>query len=90
MSASNLTPKCEKLIFGAFDDIHALGVLHRDIRLQKILIGKQNDQVWIIDFEFSVNVEKSAKGDDRLAKEREQVVDLLTNVKINKPYGTGQ
>ena len=68
----------------AFDAIHALGVLHCDVRTQNILIGK-NDQVWIIDFEFSLKVEQNAKREDRFAEEREHVVQLLTDVRTNKP-----
>lgn len=84
MSTSNLTLKREKLILRAFDAVHALEVLHCDVKLPNILIGK-NDQVWIIDFEFSLNVEKNAKREDRFAEEREHVVQLLTDVRTNKP-----
>ena len=76
MSASDLTLECEKIMFEAFDAIHALGVLHRYVRRQNILVGK-NDKIWIIDFEFSSIVEEDPEREEILAQERKSIVQLL-------------
>lgn len=87
MSSSNLTPKREKTILKAFDAVHALGILHGDARLENILISNKGDleDVWLIDFEFSLNVKKDARREDMCAAERRHVVQLLADARMNKP-----
>jgi len=69
----------------AFDAIHALGVRHFDIRPENILVDKEGDGVWIIDFEFSVIIEDGdSEKQATLATERDLVKQILMEVKTKK------
>jgi serine/threonine protein kinase len=85
VSAANLTPELEKQIFEAFDAIHGLGVLHCDTRPENILVGKDGEGVWVIDFEFaSIVQDGDSKREDSFAAERKHVVQLLAEAKTSK------
>jgi serine/threonine protein kinase len=85
VSSENLTDEVELKILDAIDEIHCLGVAHRDIRRENILVGTNGD-VWIIDFEFSSYFPDSGDGkrESLLAKERKQVETLLHDIKTRK------
>jgi len=55
---SNLTATAENNIIKGFESIHALGVIHGDIRAENILVSKGGNAAWIVDFEFSALVGK--------------------------------
>jgi serine/threonine protein kinase len=85
LSFENLTDEVELKILDAIDEIHSLGVSHRDIRRENILVGT-NGNVWIIDFEFSSYFPDSGDGKREilLASERKQVETLLHDIKTRK------
>jgi RIO-like serine/threonine protein kinase len=74
-----LTAKVKKEILKAFKAIHALGVVHGDVRADNILVGK-DESVWIIDFEFAAIVEGNQIG-AAAASESGEVEYLLNEVK---------
>jgi serine/threonine protein kinase len=86
VSSVNLTPKAESKILKAFDGIHALGVLHCDIRADNILVGEEGNHVWIVDFEFAhvIGVGEDAK--QRLSAELKEVKRLLTEIRNNQTH----
>jgi len=67
----------------AFDAIHARGVAHEDIRAENILVGKEDDNVWIIDFEFSRIVDNNSR-EEVFAAERKAVERMLTETHFKK------
>ena len=86
MSSINLTPRAESKILKAFDGIHALGVLHCDVRADNILVGEEGNHVWIVDFEFAqvIGVEEDAK--QRLSQELKEVKRVLTKIRNNQNH----
>jgi RIO-like serine/threonine protein kinase len=72
-----LTDKIERKILEAFDAIHALGVMHNDIRAENILVSNQDGSVWVIDFEFAT----VGNSDLAYEYERSAVVDVLSEIK---------
>jgi serine/threonine-protein kinase RIO1 len=44
----------EENLLAAFEKIHALGVVHGDIRKENVMV-KEDESVWIIDFELSIH-----------------------------------
>ena len=78
-----MTIEREKKVLQAFDAIHALGVLHGDIRAENILV--ENDgKVWIIDFEFSLLLDEDEASKKMLAAEKSHVIKLLVDLKTKK------
>jgi tRNA A-37 threonylcarbamoyl transferase component Bud32 len=65
-----------KNVVKAFQDIHARGVYHGDVRVENILIRKDNS-VALIDFEMS-----EMNADEELLKEEmSQVLSLLADLR---------
>jgi len=85
VSFDNLTDEIGLKILDAFDEIHSLGVAHRDIRRENILVRPAGN-VWIVDFEFSSYFPDSEDGkrESIFAKERKQVETLLHVIKTRK------
>jgi tRNA A-37 threonylcarbamoyl transferase component Bud32 len=77
LSAGLLNPTVAENVLTAFGEIHALGVIHSDIRTQNILV-KEDHSVVIIDFEFSSFKEVTM---DQIASENEEIEDLLDNLR---------
>jgi tRNA A-37 threonylcarbamoyl transferase component Bud32 len=77
LSAGVLNPTVTENVLTAFRDIHALGVIHSDIRTQNILV-KEDHSVVIIDFEFSSFKDVTM---DQIALEDEEIEDLLDNLR---------
>jgi serine/threonine protein kinase len=77
-----LTIKAENKIIKGFEAIHALGVVHGDIRADNILVGEGGNAVWIVDFEFSALV---GEGHDvkpsKTAQEMAEVKRILKDIK---------
>ena len=72
----------EKNILATFEVIHALNVLHTDIRPSNILVAEDRDKVWIVDFE---NGQIFADGDEareyEISKEMEAIHEMLRDIK---------
>jgi serine/threonine protein kinase len=83
VSSSNLTAKVEIEILKAFDAIHSLGVIHGDIRGDNILVGKDGNSTWIVDFEFAEIIpEGFDEKDAKITQETGAVEELLRKIKI--------
>ena len=69
----------------AFSAIHALGIIHGDIRAENILVSKDNS-AWIIDFEFAEFV-TAEDMDSSITAENEALEDLFARIRVtgNKP-----
>ena len=80
VSSANLTSQAEKEIMMAFDAIHALGVVHGDIRAENILVTEDGNSAWIIDFEYS-EILPVEEIDSRSTSEKETVADLLATIR---------
>jgi len=78
VSPANLTAAVESNILKAFDSIHALGVVHGDIRADNILVSAKGNRSWIIDFEFGQIVDVA---EDILFQEMEEVKHLLRAIR---------
>src|SRR5579859_8069912 len=79
VSSSNLTAKAEIKILKAFDAIHGLSIVHGNIWTANILIAKEGNAVWIIDFEFAEIV---AEGKCEIhSQEMEEVKRLLMGIR---------
>jgi serine/threonine protein kinase len=70
----------EKDVVVAFDAIHALNVVHGDIRPENVLVAEENSEVWIVDFEFARIIDD--KEDPEFSTETRAVKDMLGNMKI--------
>ena len=68
--------------------IHALGVVHGDIRAQNILVAEGGSRVWIIDFEMSSILGDRADAVAQIQSEIDQVKYLFKKVKEG-PSWTG-
>ena len=65
-----------KNVVKAFQEIHTRGVYHGDVRVENILVRKDNS-IALIDFEMSeMNVDK-----ELLKEEMRQVLSLLTGLR---------
>ena len=67
----------------AFSAIHALGVVHRDVRPENILVAKDGNSTWIIDFEFA-EVGTIEEMNSEITEEKRYVEDLLANIRNGK------
>ena len=76
-----MTSKTEDEILNAFKAIHALGVVHGDVRAENILITKDRNAVWIIDFEFAEIMERASEAESMIYQETEAVKQLLNEFK---------
>jgi serine/threonine protein kinase len=72
----------EKEVLAAFDAIHALNVVHGDVRPENILVTEDENKVWIIDFEDGQIIDD---GDDeresKVSDEMEAVCEMLQDIK---------
>ena len=68
----------------AFEEIHALGVIHGDVRSENIIIS-QEGKVWIIDFEFA-EILGDGNGDasSKVAEEMIALKDMLKDIKRSR------
>ena len=82
MSAKNISPAVEEKVVKAFDEIHARGVLHDDVRAANVLVGS-DERVWIIDFEYSHIIDGDENSDKLLTAEKRAVRDMLASVKLD-------
>jgi serine/threonine protein kinase len=91
VSPSNLTDEIENEILQAFSAIHLLGVIHGDIRADNILVGRNGQSVWIIDFEFAELVTGAAdEMHSKIVQEIGAVRELLAKFKLpNRSCGNG-
>jgi len=83
-----LTATVESRVLEAYARIHALRVLHFDIRRENILVGK-DERVWIVDFEFSAVITDEVEFEGCKEVEMRLVRDILTEVKCSKPRVNG-
>jgi serine/threonine protein kinase len=72
----------ENEILAAFEAIHALNVVHGDVRSANILVAEEGNKVWIIDFEDDKIL---PDGDDettsKISNEMEVVNEILRDIK---------
>jgi tRNA A-37 threonylcarbamoyl transferase component Bud32 len=66
----------------AFDEIHARGILHDDVRAANVLVGS-DERVWIIDFEYSHTLDGDENSDKLLTVEKMAVRDMLASIKLD-------
>jgi serine/threonine protein kinase len=75
----------ENQVLAAFEAIHALNVIHGDVRPANILVAEEGNKVWIIDFEDG---EILADGDDEIrsdiSNEIEAVNEMLRDIKKSR------
>lgn len=76
ISKEVLNPTVHNNVVEAFRSIHALGIIHSDVRKENILVRADNTVV-IIDFEFSQCKDVTS---DQIALEEEEVADLLRDL----------
>jgi len=78
----------EKEVLAAFKEIHALNVIHGDIRPANILVTEDENKVWIIDFE---NGQILADGDEgresEISNEMEAVHEMLRDIRTRSGRG---
>jgi len=66
----------------SFKEIHALGVIHGDVRPENILVSEEVGKVWVIDFEFAeFLVDGDGDADSKAAKEMIAVKNVLEDLK---------
>jgi len=79
----------EKEVLAAFEAIHALNVVHRDVRPANILVAEDGKKVWIIDFEDGRIL---AEGDDgrelEVSNEMVAVHEMLQDIKTRSGHGS--
>jgi thiamine kinase-like enzyme len=83
LTARNWTKSVERNLRGALNAIHALGVIHGDIRLDNILIGKDG-KVWFIDFETAFPADSIVSNESRekmFQLDRDALAGCLNNVR---------
>jgi RIO-like serine/threonine protein kinase len=73
-----LSSAVENNVLEAFKAIHALNVVHGDVRPANILVGEDGNQVWIIDFEVGQIL---ADGDEEMSNEMQVVNDMMDMLK---------
>jgi thiamine kinase-like enzyme len=66
LSAENWTVSIEQKLRDALAAIHDLGMIHGDVRLENILIGKA-ETVWFLDFETAFLADSIALAEARKA-----------------------
>ena len=76
ISKELLNPTVVKNVVDAFHSVHALGVIHSDVRKENILV-REDHTVVIIDFELSLCNNVTS---DQIALEDEEVADLLRHL----------
>jgi serine/threonine protein kinase len=76
LSEDNLNATIIQNILQAFRSIHALGVIHSDVRKENILVREDNSVV-IVDFEMSSFMDVTA---DQMALEEKIVEELLDDL----------
>lgn len=86
VSSSNLTANAENKIIKGFESIHALGVVHGDIRAENILVSKGGDAAWIVDFEFSAMIGEGHTA--KLSKTAQEMVEIKRLLMEIKNGGT--
>lgn len=64
----------------AFAEIHALGIMHGDIRTQNIVVGQSNGQrrFWVIDFGMA----KATSDTSKLSKEKQELERMLAHHQV--------
>ena len=78
----------EKDVFAAFEEIHALNVIHGDIRPANILVTEDENKVWIIDFEDGQILANGVEGrESEISIEMEAVREMLHDIKTNSGRG---
>ena len=74
----------------SFTEIHALGVIHGDVRPENILVSEEEGKVWVIDFEFAeILVDGDGDADSKVAEEIIALNDMLADVKRRRALGDG-
>jgi tRNA A-37 threonylcarbamoyl transferase component Bud32 len=82
LTAENLTIDVERKVGEALTAIHKLGVIHGDIRLANILVGKDGT-VWFIDFEasiFSESIKLAETRESMFQCERDTLIRCLKRI----------
>ena len=84
-----MTDEIEKKVLQAFAAVHSHGIIHGDIRADNILVGRNGQSVWIVDFEFAELVVGAAdEMHSRIAQEIGVVTELLAKFKqLNRSCG---
>jgi Protein kinase domain len=81
LSASNLNSKVEDNILQAFEAIHALNVIHGDVRPENVLVAEEDSRVWTVDFGFAEILEGlDVDVQSELGTEMVAVRDMLREV----------
>jgi RIO-like serine/threonine protein kinase len=76
----------EKEVLAAFEEIHALNVIHGDVRSANILVAEGGNKVWVIDFEDGqILGDGDEKRESEISNEMEAVCEMLQD--INKRSG---
>jgi RIO-like serine/threonine protein kinase len=69
----------ERRVLQAFEAIHALHVVHGDVRPANVLVG-DDGMVWVVDFEFSSIVDDH--NSDQFSSEMSAVKEMLRVTKL--------
>ena len=78
----------EKAVLAAFDEIHALNVIHGDVRPANILVTEDENKVWIIDFEDGKILADGDEGrESEISNEMEAICEMLHDIKTRSGRG---
>jgi RIO-like serine/threonine protein kinase len=78
----------EKEVLAAFEGIHALNVIHGDVRPANILVTEAENKVWIIDFEDDQILADGDEGrDSEISNGMEAVREMLRDIKTRSDHG---
>ena len=80
LSPANWNRKVTKGVLEAFEAIHALGVVHGDVRLENVLVEEESSRVWIVDFEFARIISAAQESD--LSAEMGAVEQMLKDLEM--------
>ena len=78
----------EKEVLAAFEEIHALNVIHGDVRPANILVSENENKVWIVDFEDGhILADRDEGRESEIANEMEAVREMLRDIKTGSDRG---
>ena len=77
----------ENEVLEAFEAIHALNVVHGDIRSSNILVAEDGNEVRIIDFEDAkILGDGDEESESEMSNEMEVVNDMLRDIKKSRAH----
>ena len=78
----------KKEVLAAFEEIHALNVIHSNLQLANILVIEDKNKVWIIDFEDGQILADGDKGrESEISNEMETVHEMLRDIRTRSGRG---